>query len=281
MPPPSRPPRAAPAPPEGLDNPIERLQLLAGDDDAISAFLDDIDVRSPREREMLAELARSAVLARPERFVADHKRVLVAIESLRRHGHHGSRAAASLGPPRLLVRYLVELMARFLVVGHVKNVAVTMRNLYWLREMEAGEATPEFKLLRPARFDAQALTEIVRGREIGVPTVVLLLFIPAAASIWRLLSGYTYELWWVAALLGLAGVLIGLGISWLMLRGTALASRRIRLSLTPPLGDLWTTVGHCGSPPRDKSRSFALIGIVITIAVWIVLPLLVTLSLAS
>ena len=40
-------------------NPLERLQLLSGDDAAIEAFLDDIDVTTPRAREMLVELART------------------------------------------------------------------------------------------------------------------------------------------------------------------------------------------------------------------------------
>ncbi len=263
------------------DNPIERLQLLAGDDDAISAFLDDIDVRSPREREMLGEIARSSVLVRPERLHADHRRVLVALESLRRHGHHGSRAAGSMGPLRLVIRYLIELVARFIVVSHVKNVATNMRNLYWLREMEAPDGSPDFKLLRPLRLDAQALNEIVKVRELGVPTFLLLLAIPALASLWRLASGFTFAHWWVALLLGVAGITVGLGISWVVLRGTALASRRIRLSLTPPLRDLWTTIGHCGNPPRDKSRTFAIVAITLTVGVWIVLPILVTISLAA
>ena len=102
---------------ELYDNPLERLQLLAGDDAAVAAFLDEIDVRSPREREMLAELARGTALARPDRLEADQRRVLVGLESLRRHGHHGSRAGASLGPLRTVIRYLVQLVARYLVVS--------------------------------------------------------------------------------------------------------------------------------------------------------------------
>ena len=43
---------------EEIDNPLERLRLLSGDDDAIATFLDELEVSSPREREMLAELAR-------------------------------------------------------------------------------------------------------------------------------------------------------------------------------------------------------------------------------
>jgi hypothetical protein len=118
---------------ELYDNPLERLQLLGGNDEAITAFLDELDVRDPREREMLRELTRTSPLAHP---------------------------------------------------GFV-------------------------------------------------------------------------------------------------LRGAALASRRIRLSVSPPLSALWRTVGSCGKPPQDPSRRFAVVAISLTLGVWIVLPLLVTLSLAT
>ena len=72
-------------------NPLERLQLLSGDDAAIEAFLDDMDVTSPRAREMLVELARQTTIARPERFFADHQRASRP-RGLRRHGYRGSRA---------------------------------------------------------------------------------------------------------------------------------------------------------------------------------------------
>jgi hypothetical protein len=266
---------------EQYDSPLERLQLLGGDDEAIAAFLDEIDVRGPRDREMLRELARPGPLARPERFEPDHRRVLVALESLRRHGHHGARVGEELGPFRTPVRYLVELVARYVVVAHCKNVAVHLRNLYWLREMQSASGSQELELLRPARMDAQALVEITKGREIGVPTFVIGgLLIPAGLSVWRLGSGTVSE-WWIALLTGVIGVAVGLIISWFVLRGAALASRRIRLSVKQPLAELWRSVGHCGSPPRDHSRRFAVVAITLTLGVWIVLPLLVTLSLAG
>jgi hypothetical protein len=56
---------------EQYDNPLERLQLLGGDGDAIAAFLDELDVHSPHDREMLRELARTSPIARPERFETD------------------------------------------------------------------------------------------------------------------------------------------------------------------------------------------------------------------
>jgi hypothetical protein len=266
---------------EAYDSPLERLQLLGGDDEAIAAFLDELDVRGPRDREMLRELARPSPLARPERFDGDHRRVVVALESLRRHGHHGARAGEDLGPLSMPIRYLVELVARYVVVAHCKNVAMQLRNLYWLREMQSESGSKELELLRPARFDAQALVEITKGREIGVPTFVIgAVLIPAGLSIWRLASGTVRE-WWIALLVGAIAAAVGLAISWFVLRGAALASRRIRLSLRQPLAELWRSVGSCGSPPKDQSRRFAIVAITLTLSVWIVLPLLVTLSLAS
>jgi hypothetical protein len=266
---------------ELYDNPLERLQLLGGDDAAIAAFLDEIDVRSTRDREMLRELARSSSLARPDRFESDHRRVLVGLESLRRHGHHGASVGAQLPLLRMPVRFLVELVARYVVVTHVKNVAVNLRNLYWLREMQSDGESPEVELLRKARLDAQALVEITKSREIGVPTFVIgAVLIPIGLSVWRLATGTIRE-WWIALLAGAIGVAVGFLISWFVLRGAALASRRIRLSVAQPLAELWQTVGHCGSPPKDQSRRFAVVAITLTLGVWIVLPLLVTLSLAT
>jgi hypothetical protein len=246
---------------ELYDNPLERLQLLGSDDEAIAAFLDEIDVRGPRDREMLRELARPSALARPDQFDADHRRVLVALESLRRHGYHGAGAGSSIPLLRTPARFLVELVARYVVVSHVKNVAMNLRNLYWLREMQSPSGSQELELIRPARMDAQALVEITKSREIGVPTFVIGgLLIPAALSFSRLASGTTRD-WWVALLVGAIGIAVGFLISWFVLRGAALASRRIRLSVTQPLAELWRTVGSCGQPPRDQSRRFTVVAI--------------------
>jgi hypothetical protein len=264
------------------DNPIERLRLIGDDDDAVAGFLDEIDVHSSREREMLSELARTSSLARPDRFDADHRHAVEALESLRRHGFYGSRAGASLGPLRAPVRKLVELFARYIVVSYVRNLVTTMRNLYWVREMDAPGDSRELKLLRSARFDAQGLVEIMQSREIGVPSFVIAgLLIPLAASIWRLADGFRFDRWWVALLVGLAWVAIGLGLSWVILRGTAMAGRRIRLATAEPLAALWDSLGNCGRPPRDQSRAFAFVAITLAVAVWIVLPTLVALALAA
>jgi hypothetical protein len=50
--------------------------------------------------------------------------------------------------------------------------------------------------------------------------------------------------------------------------------------VTQPLAELWRTIGNCGGPPKDQSDRFAVVAISLTVGVWIVLPLLVTLALA-
>ena len=180
------------------------------------------------------------------------------------------------------MRKLVELFARYIVVSYARNVAATMRNLYWVREMESPGDSQELKLLRPARLDAQGLVEIMQSREIGVPSFVIAgLFIPLAASIWRLAGGFRFESWEIAAAVGLAWVAVGLGLSWIILRGTAMASRRIRLVAHGQLTALWQSIGNCGEPPRDQSRGFASIAIALAVGVWIVLPALVAITLAT
>jgi hypothetical protein len=266
---------------DAFDNPIERLELLAGDDDAIAAFLDEIDVRSARERQMLGELARTATIAHPEDFDAAHRRVVASLETLARHGYVGAGAGRRLGPLRAPARFLVRLVARYLVVSYLRTVSTSLRNLYWLREIESPSDSRELELLRPARFDAQALADTVfRQREIGLPSFVIGgLLIPAVISLGRLTGVLDSAVW--ASVAGVVGTIVALVASWVVLRGTAMASRRIRLATREPLRALWVAVGNCGDPPRDQSRMFATVAIVLTVIAWIVLPALVGLALAT
>jgi hypothetical protein len=255
---------------------------LPGTTPAIADFLDELEIRGPREREMLAELARTTTVANPEGFVTAHPRAVAALESVGRHGYFGSRAADRLGPLKYFVRYLIELVARYIVVSYLRRTAVALRNLYWLRELEAPSNSAELRLLRPARRDAQALEVVFAGRPIGLPTFVIGgVLLPVTISIWNLTSDVALSNWWAATIGGVVSALIGVGISWVMLRGAAMANRRIRLAAEQPLQAVWAAIGNCGRPPKNQSRQFAIVGIALSIAAWIVLPLLITLALAT
>jgi hypothetical protein len=262
-----------------VDNPIERLELLAGDDEAISEYLDQMEVTGPREREMLGELARTTTLADPDRFPAAHRRAVSSLETLGRHGYHGSLAAQGMGPFRNAIRWMIQLVARYVVVSYLRQVSIDLRNLYWLREMETDGPAPERPELRRSREDAEALVAIFKRREIGLPTFVIGgILIPVFATGWRLTQGVAFRNWWAAAITGLVVALVVVGGSWVILRGAALASRRIRLSTRGPLEDLWRAVGHCGRPPKDQSRKFAIVAISLTVGAWVVLPAAVAIA---
>jgi hypothetical protein len=264
-----------------IDNPLERLELLVGDDEAVASYLDELEVHSPREREMLTELARPTTIARPDAFDAAHRRAVSALETLARHGYAGSRAGSRLGPLRLVIRFLVELVARYIVVSYLRSVATSMRNLYWLREIESRRASREFKLLRPARMDAEALEIIFKRREIGLPTFVIGgVLVPVLISIANLTSGAVQSGWWRAVIAGLVGALVVVAISWVLLRGAAMAGRRTRLTAQQPLETLWSVLGASGRAPRNQSRKIALVGIVLSVAAWILVPLAVAIALA-
>jgi hypothetical protein len=202
-----------------------------------------------------------------------------ALESLARHGYHGTTAGAHTGPLRMVIRWGVQLVARYLVVSYIRSLSTRLRNLYGLREIQALPGTPERHELRRARLDAERMVDaLIKTKELALPAFLFALALPVAASLGRatgLLSSTP-----VAAAIGVAGMLLALAASWFILRGAALASRRIRLATRGPLNALWNTIGWCGKPPKDQTRTFVLLSVGLTLGCWIIVPILVGIGLA-
>ena len=265
---------------EEIDNPIERLKLLSENDEGLAKYLDAIEVTSPREREMMREISRTRPLAQPDRFPQAHRNMAEALESLARHGYHGTVAGKRAGPLRAVIRWGVQLIARYLVVSHIRNLSTRLRNLYGLREIQAVPGSEERHELRRARLDAERMVEALETRQLALPAFLLGgAAIPVFASIGRVTGVLDNP--WVAALIGVVGALIALAASWVILRGAALASRRIRLATRGPLQALWNTIGWCGKPPKDSTRTFVLISVGLTVGCWIIVPILVGIGLAT
>jgi hypothetical protein len=66
-----------------------------------------------------------------------------------------------------------------------------------------------------------------------------------------------------------------------ILRGAALASRRIHLATRAPAQTLWATIGWCGRPPKDSTRTFVILAIGLTVGCWTLVPVLVGIALAT
>ena len=265
---------------EDIDNPIERLKLLSEDDEGLATYLDAIEVTTPREREMMREISRTRPLAQPDRFPQAHRNMAEALESLARHGYHGTTAGIGTGPLRPVIRWGVQLVARYLVVSHVKNLSTRMRNLYGLREIQSLPGSEERRQLRRARMDAERMVAALETRELALPAFVVGgAALPIFASIGRITGLLERTLW--ATIIGIVGMLIALAASWVILRGAALASRRNRLATRGPLQALWQTIGWCGNPPKDSTRTFVLISVGLTVGCWVIVPILVAIALAT
>ena len=217
---------------EEIDNPIERLKLLSGNEQEISKYLDAIEVTSPREREMLHEISRTRPLARPDVPQA-HRNMVEALESLARHGYHGTSAGSGSalfgghGPLGCPAR--CPLPRR---VPHPEHVDPDEEPLRPPRD-PALPGTDERRELR-ARPGRRADGRRARDEELGVPAFVSAAGVPVLAA----LGGRTglLESTLLATMIGVVGMLIALAASWVILRGAALASRRIRLATRPAAG---------------------------------------------
>ncbi len=265
---------------EEIDNPIERLKLLGGNHEEIAKYLDAIEVTSPREREMLEEIARTRPLARLDLFPQAHRNMVEALESLARHGYKGTRAGSRAGPFRVVVKRAVELVARYVVVSHIKNISRQLRNLYGLREIQALPTTEEHRALRRARMDAERMVEALETKELGLPTFLIGgAAIPVAAALGRA-TGILESTTW-ATVISVVGMVVALAASWVILRGAALASRRIRLATSAQAEALWSVIGWCGKPPRDQSRTFVIVSVALILGCWILVPVFVGIAVAT
>ena len=257
---------------DDVDAWLDRVQIVDEGDDEVAKFLDTLDLHGPQEREMLEELARKAPLAKPDEFPDAHRRAVASLETLGRHGYRSAVIPRWL-KPAFFGRFVVELVARYVVVSYLRRVSTDMRNLYWLRAIQSASGTKERIVLRRARIEAEGLMVVFKRRELGLPSFVVGgVLIPLVLALVRLIQGLSLGQWWASVLVAVVGALVVLLVSAVALRGAAMASRRIRLATRAPLYALWDAVGGAGKPPHDQSRKFAVVAIVVTTLTWFVVP---------
>lgn len=149
-----------------------------------------------------------------------------------------------------------------------------------MREIQSVVGTRERLALTRARTDAQQMFEALKAKEVAVPTFLIGgALIPVVAALGRA-NGLLDSTAWATAF-AIGGVVVVLGASWFILRGAALASRRIRLALNGPANTLWDAVGWCGKPPKDQTRTFVIVALALTFGAWIIIPVLIGIALAT
>ena len=250
-----------------LDELSERLdafrRLSKDDTTASDSILEQFGGRGKVETDIVSELAKRKSLWLPDRFEEAHRLAMRSLEVLDRNGARPAKLV-KLGLLAPVATFLVQLVARFIVRNHQAEVINAIKNMYIRREANAPKESPERFMLRRARIDAERVQPTLKKNPIGVPAFLLggAFFSSILSSVGRAISSAKST----SVGLGVLTVLLFLlfvSIAWVVLRGSAVARHRIHLSLDQPLKALWETVGAAGKPPKDSSRQFALIAIVL------------------
>jgi hypothetical protein len=256
-----------------LSDRLDTIKLLRADDDAhADAILEQFGAKGRVESDMLDQLAVRRPLAVPERFEEAHHTAMRALEVFDRNAARppSNLRAGFLTP---VASPVVQMLLRIIVRTYQRTVINRLRELYARREAASEKGSREFGMLRLARLQADRLAPGFQKSSGGLPT-----FLVGGA----VLSGVASALQEIAlsaahdaiVLLIVTFVLaaLALGAFWCVLQAAGIARRRTRIALDQPLRAVWETLGAAGSPPKDESRQFATIAIVLLALAWVVVP---------
>lgn len=263
---------------ELLDELTEQLertrQLLTHSPEAAAdAALERFAGEREDEARIARDLAAPGPLAVPGRFLEAHRLAVRALEVLDRDGARNVRVSRWFGPLRPVATLGAEFVASYIVKSYARDIAGTLRRLYARREAQSLPGTVERVALARARTEADRLAPGFSGGGIGAPVLVAGgAAVPLAASLGQYLGAVDFLSRPVIVAGFTALFLLFLFLSSVLLSGAGLAHRRSRLIMSQPLAALWEVVGHAGEPPRDNSRVFATVAIVLTGLVWVVIP---------
>ena len=262
---------------DALDEFSEKLNAFkafrSSDNDAADKLFESLGGRGKVEEEMLLQLGAWLPLYKPDRFEQSHQVVMRALEVLYRNGHR--KAPVKLGVATPIAQYFVQLVTRFVVRDHVKNVVRSVNNLYVRRWTSAPKDTRDAAMLRRAWSQVEKVAPGYGGGSIGVPT--FLVGGAFASSMTGLLSnigstGGSNKIVLVVLAIVLYSLLVALAYG--VIRGAAIGRRRIKMALDQPLKHLWEVVGAAGNPPKDQARMFALMSLVVMALAAVAVPVI-------
>jgi hypothetical protein len=255
--------------------------LRSNDQGAADGLFEALGGKGKVEEEMLLQLGAWSPLYKADRFERAHHDAMRAVEVLYRNGHRKA-AFGGWGPLKFLSDYAIQIICRLIVRDHVKSVVDNVHNLYMRRWTSAPKDTDDARMLRRAWFQVEKVSPTYRGRSLGLPTFLLGgAFISSVASLLGSAVQASIENKALLAVLGAVVAVVLLGLAWCVLRGAAIARRRIKLALDQPLRVLWDVVGAAGKPPRDNAMQFALYSLIVMALAAIVVPIIIGVAVAT
>ncbi len=218
-----------------LDEKFAAFQAFRKSDTvAADSILNSLGAQDDVDKDIVLELSAARPLGHPDRFEHAHSLAVRALEVLDRNGARPVKVSG-FGPLSPIIAFLVQQVAHFTVRSHQARVADMMYNLYSRREANADRADPARRMLMRARMEMERLRPGFKRNALGVSA--FLLGGAALSTVVRWLQAAI-----TAALTSLwtqivATVILGLvivGLAWIVLRGAAVARRRIKLTLDGP-----------------------------------------------
>ena len=256
-----------------LDEKLDAFNALRKSDVAAAdRILDQVGATDSVDRQIILELASKRPLGHPDRFPEAHAGAMRALEVLDRNASRGVRVSG-LGPLAPVAQYVVQQVVHFLVKSHLRNVVNNLSHLYSRREAAALKDDPDRPLLARARIQTDRVAAGYKGNPLGFPTFILggaFLSTIIGSLQGFVLSAVDSTFGQVLLVVALFAVLAA--ASWALLKGAAIARRRIKLTTDQPLEALYQTVGRCGAPPQDQARLFALVALILMAVAWIAVP---------
>ena len=256
-----------------LDEKFAAFQAFRKSDSrAADELLGSLGAQDDVDRDIVLQLSSPRPLGHPQRFPQAHQLTVRALEVLDRNGPR-SVTVSGLGPIGPVAAFFVQQVAQFIVRTYQATVASELLLLYGRREANADRDDPQRWMLTRARLDMERLAPGFKRNALGISAFVLggAVFSTLMSLLQQALASALASLWSRIVATVVVG-LVMLGVGWVILRGAAVARRRIQLTLDTPLQALWQTIGRCGKPPSDPSRTFALIAIILALLPWLLIP---------
>ena len=236
-------------------------------------LLSDLGANSKVDRDIILELGAKRPLGHPARFEEAHGLAVRSLEVLDRNGHR-SIPVPNLSFLSPVASFLVQIVTQFIVRSHVSSVIDHMHRLYERREAASPADWEHLPMLTRARIHTERIRPGFKRSKLALPTFLFggAILSPLIATLQSVISSQVSSKLWRSVWLIVIFLVLTLA-SWVIVHGSAVARRRIRLTTEKPLESLWQIIGRCGHPPRDASFVFAIIALILTIVSTLVVVL--------
>jgi len=256
-----------------LEDRFSSFQVLRKSDAAAAdGVLSELGANDELDKQIILEVSAKRPIGNVKQFPAAHALAVRSLEVLDRNGTRQIKVKAA-GPLDPVAAYFVGLVTGFIVKSYVSGTIDAMRKIYTRRWANALDGDPARELLARARYHTEKLTPGFKRNPLGVPTFLLggaAVSLAASAAQGALRGAASGTGPRIAATVVMFLVLAAM--SWVVIRGAAIARRRIKLTTEGPMKALWQTIGRCGNPPKDQSKTFALVAVILLAAGWLVIP---------